>query len=144
MVAKIANHFQGIDQQRVLLNGKQQVAGEVEPRFQDLFDGLHELSEAQKTTEQAFADLEQTSNAMPNERRLKDLENKAAYHEVLLTETYRAAQEAGNVPVPDRIKTIERRMESIEHSMALKNVTFADLEEHFCRQEFANYDGTLL
>ena len=38
----------------------------------------------------------------------------------------------------------ERRIESIEHTLALRNVTLADLEEYVKQQEFSSYDGQLL
>ncbi|KAJ7372399.1 hypothetical protein OS493_019851 [Desmophyllum pertusum] len=38
----------------------------------------------------------------------------------------------------------ERRVESIEHTLALRNVTLADLEEYVRQQEFSSYDGQLL
>jgi len=38
----------------------------------------------------------------------------------------------------------ERRVESVEHTLALRNVTLADLEEYVRQQEFSSYDGQLL
>ncbi|PFX18338.1 TNF receptor-associated factor 3 [Stylophora pistillata] len=38
----------------------------------------------------------------------------------------------------------DRRIESIEHTLALRNVTLADLEEYVRQQEFSSYDGQLL
>ena len=38
----------------------------------------------------------------------------------------------------------DRRIESIEHTLALRNVTLADLEEYVKQQEFSSYDGQLL
>ena len=39
---------------------------------------------------------------------------------------------------------MERRIESIEHTLALRNVTLADLEEYIRQQELASYDGQLI
>jgi len=38
----------------------------------------------------------------------------------------------------------ERRIESLEHTLALRNVTLADLEEYVRQQEFSSFDGQLL
>ena len=38
----------------------------------------------------------------------------------------------------------DRRIESIEHTLALRNVTLADLEEYVKQQEFSSLDGQLL
>jgi len=38
----------------------------------------------------------------------------------------------------------ERRIESLEHTLALRNVTVADSEEYVRQQEFPSYDGQLL
>ena len=38
----------------------------------------------------------------------------------------------------------ERRMESIEHTLALRNVDLADQEEYVRQQEFSSYDGQVL
>ncbi|XP_022808106.1 TNF receptor-associated factor 2-like isoform X2 [Stylophora pistillata] len=38
----------------------------------------------------------------------------------------------------------DRRIESIEHTLALRNVTLADLEEYVRQQEISSYDGQLL
>ena len=86
-------------------------------------------------------------------RRLANLENKTADHEVLLVENNRAAletsREVGNVKrqvesSQETSRRTERRMESIEHTLALRNVTLADLEEYVRQQEFSSYDGQLL
>ncbi|XP_068689556.1 TNF receptor-associated factor 2-like isoform X2 [Montipora foliosa] len=89
-------------------------------------------------------------------RRVINLENKTADHEVLMVENNRTAmetsREAANLrrqldtvqdTVQETTRRTERRMESIEHSLALRNVTVADLEEFVRQQEFSNYDGQL-
>ena len=38
----------------------------------------------------------------------------------------------------------DRRIESTEHPLPLRNVTLADLEEYVRQQEFSSYDGQLL
>ena len=44
----------------------------------------------------------------------------------------------------ESVRRQERRIESIEHTLALRNVTLADLEEYVRQQEFSSYDGQLL
>ena len=86
-------------------------------------------------------------------RRVNNLENKTADHEVLLVESNRSIEKAnryvGNVrrlveTVQETVRRVERRIESIEHTLALRNVTLADLEEYVRQQEFSSYDGKLL
>ena len=86
-------------------------------------------------------------------RRINNLENKTADHEVLLVESNRSIEKAnrdvGNVrrlveTVQETVRRVERRIESIEHTLALRNVTLADLEEYVRQQEFSSYDGQLL
>ncbi len=88
-----------------------------------------------------------------NARRLTNLENRTADHEVLLVENNRTIEEArrdmGNVKRQldtnqESVRRQERRIESIEHTLALRNVTLADLEEYVRQQEFSSYDGQLL
>ena len=100
--------------------------------------------------------LPDTEVSLPNTnitRRLNNLENKTADHEVLLVENNRTAVETSRelANVKRQIETsqettrrTERRMESIEHTLALRNVTLADLEEYVRQQEFSSYDGQLL
>ena len=97
-----------------------------------------------------------SSAGVPNNeitRRVKNLENKTADHEVLLVESNRSIEQAnrdvGNVrrlveTVQETVRRVERRIESIEHTLALRNVTLADLEEYIRQQEFSSYDGQLL
>ena len=86
-------------------------------------------------------------------RRVNNLENKTADHEVLFVESNRsiekANQDVGNVrrlveTVQETVRRVERRIESIEHTLALRNVTLADLEEYVRQQEFSSYEGKLL
>ena len=86
-------------------------------------------------------------------RRVTHLENKTADHEVLLVESNRTivetSREVGMVKrqsesVQESTRRIDRRIESIEHTLALRNVTLADLEEYVRQQEFSSYDGQLL
>ena len=86
-------------------------------------------------------------------RRVNNLENKTADHEVLLVESNRSIEKAnrdvGNVrrlveTVQETVRRVERRIESIEYTLALRNVTLADLEEYIRQQEFSSYDGKLL
>ena len=86
-------------------------------------------------------------------RRATNLENRTADHEVLLVENNRSIEETrrdiGNVKRQfdtnqESARRQERRIESIEHTLALRNVTLADLEEYVRQQEFSSYDGQLL
>ena len=102
---------------------------------------------------QVFGD---SSAGVPNNeitRRVNNLENKTADHEVLLVESNRSIEQANrdvsNVrrlveTVQETVRRVERRIESIEHTLALRNVTLADLEEYIRQQEFSSYDGQLL
>ena len=97
-----------------------------------------------------------SSAGVPNNeitRRVNNLENKTADHEVLLVESNRSIEQANrdvsNVrrlveTVQETVRRVERRIESIEHTLALRNVTLADLEEYIRQQEFSSYDGQLL
>jgi len=86
-------------------------------------------------------------------RRLINVENRTADHEVLLVENNRTIEQAnrdvGNIrrqvdTVQESIRRLERRIDSIEHTLALRNVTLADLEEYIRQQEFSSHDGQLL
>ena len=44
----------------------------------------------------------------------------------------------------ETVRRMERRIESIEQTLALRNVTLADLDEYDRRQEFSSYNGQLL
>ena len=86
-------------------------------------------------------------------RRVTNLEKRTADHEVLLVENNRTIEEArrdmGNVKRQldsnlESVRRHERRIESIEHRLALRNVILADLEEYVRQQEFSSYDGQLL
>ena len=88
-----------------------------------------------------------------NSRRLVNLENRTADHEVLLVENNRTMEEVrrdvGNIKrqldtTHESTRRHDRRIESIEHTLALRNVTLADLEEYVKQQEFSSYDGQLL
>ena len=107
----------------------------------------------------AAASAQVTGNSagnVPNNeivRRVNNLENKTADHEVLLVESNRSIEQAnrdvGNVrrlveTLQETVRRVERRIESIEHTLALRNVTLADLEEYIRQQEFSSYDGQLL
>ena len=87
------------------------------------------------------------------ERNLAQLEGKAADHEVLFVESNRSIEQAnrsvGNLrrlveTDQETVRGLERRFEAIEHTLALRNVTLADLEEYIRQQEFSSYDGQLL
>ena len=86
-------------------------------------------------------------------RRVTNIENRTADHEVLLVENNRTMEEVrrdvGNIrrqldTTQESTRRHDRRIESIEHTLALRNVTLADLEEYVKQQEFSSYDGQLL
>ena len=86
-------------------------------------------------------------------RSVTNLEFRTADHEVLLVESNRSIGEArrdmGNIKRQlgtnqESFRRQERRMESIEHTLALRNVTLADLVEYVRQQELSSYDGQLL
>ena len=86
-------------------------------------------------------------------RRVTNLENRTADHEVLLVESNRSIEEArrdmGNSKRQldtnqESVRRQERRIESIEHTLALRNVTLADFEENVRQQELSSHDGQLL
>ena len=86
-------------------------------------------------------------------RRLVNVENRTADHEVLLVENNRTIEQTNRDVATVRrqidtfqetIRRLERRIDSIEHTLALRNVTLADLEEYIRQQEFSSYDGQLL
>ena len=86
-------------------------------------------------------------------RRVTSVENRTADHEVLLVENNRTMEEVrrdvGNIKrqldtTQESTRRHDRRIESIEHTLALRNVTLADLEEYVKQQEFSSYDGQLL
>ena len=102
---------------------------------------------------QRLSDPEGSLPSNESARRITNLENRTADHEVLLVENNRAIEEArrdmGNIKRQldtnqESVRRQERRIESIEHTLALRNVTLADLEEYVRQQEFSSYDGQLL
>ncbi|XP_074638787.1 TNF receptor-associated factor 2-like [Acropora palmata] len=101
---------------------------------------------------QCLPDDEGSSVSANVERRVTDLGNKTADHEVLILENNRIAmessREAANLRrrldnVQESSRRLEQRMESTEHALALRYVTLADLEEYVKKQEFFSYDGQL-
>ena len=86
-------------------------------------------------------------------RRVTNLENRTVDHEVLLVENNRTIEDArrnmGNIirqldTNRENVRRQERRIASIEHTLAHRNVTLGDLEEYVRQQEFSSYDGQLL
>lgn len=107
-------------------------------------------------TEASVRRLPEAEGDLPsgeNSRRLVNLENRTADHEVLLVENNRTMEEVrrdvGNIKrqldnIQESSRRHDRRIESIEHTLALRNVTLADLEEYVRQQEISSYDGQLL
>lgn len=86
-------------------------------------------------------------------RRLTNAENGTNNIEFLVNETRRelneVRQEVSSVKrqldgAVDSIRQIERRMESVEHNLALRNVVLSDIEEHVQQQQVSTYNGILL
>ena len=86
-------------------------------------------------------------------RNLGNMENRADDHGGLLDENSRTIEQAnrewGNIrrqvdTFQETVRRLERRCDYIEHTLALRNVTLADLEEYIRQQEFSSYDGELL
>ena len=85
--------------------------------------------------------------------RLENIDAKTANHEVLLVEM-NAMVQAKSKEVKgletqlrianDEIRKLQRRMENLEHTLSLRNIVTADLEEHIRQQEFLGYDGVLI
>ena len=98
----------------------------------------------------------ESEGASPNPeltRRLTNIENRTADHEVLLVENNRSFEDTSRQvaalkrqleTAQETIRRQERRLESIEHTLALRNVALADLEEYIRQQEVSCYDGLLL
>ena len=86
-------------------------------------------------------------------RRLTNAENGTNNIEFLVNETRRelneVRQEVSSVKrqldgAVDSIRRLERRMESVEHNLALRNVVLSDIEEHVQQQQVSTYNGILL
>ena len=86
-------------------------------------------------------------------RRLVNVENKAADHDILLVENSRNVEDARHQSsylqrqveqAQETVRRLERRVESQDHMLALRNVALADLEEYIRQQEVSSYNGTLL
>lgn len=86
-------------------------------------------------------------------RRLTNAENGSGNIEFLMGETVReinnVKQEISSLrgqvdESVNSVRRLERRIESIEHNLALRNVTVQDIEEHVRQEQFSTYDGILL
>ena len=79
--------------------------------------------------------------------RVINVENNTACHEVLVVRNNCTVEQARPNMVDTnrkRSKRHDRRIESIEHTLALKVTQQADLEEYVRQQEFSSCDGLLL
>jgi len=87
-------------------------------------------------------------------RGLTNVANRMADYEVLLIEisNHSIEERRRNMGIVKRqldtnqenVRRQERRIESIENKLALRNVTLADLEEYVRQQESSSYEGRLL
>ena len=137
-----------------------------ESHIQDIQNQLQEVTGYITTLERELAsctvsEAASSEQRVPNDASLSSNEctrrvtngNGTADHEVLLVDNNRTMEEAirytGNIrrQLDTNLKSArrpDRRIESIEHTLALRNVTLADLEEYVKQQEFSSYDGQLL
>ena len=102
-------------------------------------------SSSSGASSQRLPNDERSSVSADIERRVTDLSKKAADHEVLIVENNRIAMESSRETanlrrqldnVQENSRRSEQRMESIEHALALRNVSLADLEEYVKKQDF--------
>ena len=100
-----------------------------------------------------FASLQPSYNTDEISRRLTNAENGNNNIEFLISENGRELndlrQEVSSLKRQldgafDSIRRLERRMESSEHNLALRNVVLSDIEEYVRQQHVSTYDGTLL
>ena len=159
---QLLSNFEGIVQD--ILNQLQSVTEERRNQETKLREHSERITFLERTvvsrnvsgTEASVQRLPESEGNLPsgeNSRRLVNLENRTADHEVLLVENNRAMEEVrrdvGNIKrqldtTHESTRRHDRRIESIEHTLALRNVTLADLEEYVKQQEFSSYDGQLL
>ena len=152
--------------QRIMFRSPQ-LSTNRESLIQDIQNQLQEVSGRITTLERELASLTVSEAAsseqrVPNDaslssnectRRVTNIENGTADHEVLLVDNNRTMEEArrytGNIrrqldTYLESARRPDRRIESIEHTLALRNDTLADQEEYVKQQEFSSYDGQLL
>ena len=86
-------------------------------------------------------------------RRLVNLENRVADHNILMVESGRNIEDTRHQHnylqrqfelSQEKVVRLEQRLESQDHMIALRNVAIADLEEYIRQQEVSSYDGVLL
>ena len=157
------------DSESTLRNLLSRVEGVVEEN-KDLRQRLREQSERLTSVERRTVSLRNNSNEggntspFPNSdpasttqaevaRRLVNVENKAADHDILLVENNKIVEDVRRQNTflqrqlelsQENVKRLERRVESQDHMLALRNVALADLEEYIRQQEVSSYDGILL
>ena len=106
------------------------------------------VSEAASSEQRVPNDASLSSNECT--RRVTNIENGTADHEVLLVENNRTMEEVRREVRRQLDTNLEsarrhdRRIESIEQTVVLSAVSLADLEEYVKQQEFSSYDGQLL
>ncbi|XP_015767599.1 PREDICTED: TNF receptor-associated factor 2-like isoform X1 [Acropora digitifera] len=155
--------YEGIDlcndHSRQFINPRRQIHEETERHLQEMLRlhseritalerklGLLNTSGGSSgASSQRNPDDERISVSADIERRVTDPGNKAADHEVLIVENNHIAMESSRETanlrrqldnVQESARRLEQRMESIEHALALRNVTLADLEENVKKQDF--------
>ncbi|KAJ7383310.1 hypothetical protein OS493_029277 [Desmophyllum pertusum] len=100
-----------------------------------------------------FSSLQPMQMSEEISRRLTNAENGSNNIEFLIGETGRelnnVRQEVSSLKrqmdgTVDSMRRLERRMESVEHNLTLRNVVLADIEEFVRQQQISTYDGTIL
>lgn len=85
--------------------------------------------------------------------RLDNYDAKTANHEVLLVELNSMVQDQSKEVkkletqlriANDEIRRLQRRTESLEHTLSLRNIVTADLEEYVRQQEYSSFDGVFI
>ena len=140
-----------------LLSSRQQMFLNYDSVIQDLFNQMQIRSETERHLQEmlrqhsdritaverklVLVNTSSGSSAASSRRRLDDEGSSVSANVEGSRETANLRRQLDNVQ--ENSRRSEQRMESIEHALALRNVTLADLEEYVKKQEFLSYDGQL-
>ena len=140
-----------------LLSSRQQMFLNYDSVIQDLFNQMQIRSETERHLQEmlrqhseritavkrklVLGNTSSGSSAASSRRRLDDEGSSVSANVEGSRETANLRRQLDNVQ--ENSRRSEQRMESIEHALALRNVTLADLEEYVKKQEFLSYDGQL-
>ena len=122
------------------LFNQMQIRSETERHFHEM---LREHSERITAVERKLVSVNTSGgSSAASSQRLPDDEGSSVSANVERSrETANLRRQLDNVQ--ENSRRSEQRMESIEHTLAPRNVTLADLEEYVKKQEFLSYDGQL-